>query len=489
VNAALFIIIATIAGALVLGLLARRGIRMDIEQWSVGGRSFGPVFMFVLMAGEVFTTFTFLGGGGYAYAHGVAALYMVAYTALGFMLSYWLLPPIWRIGRAHGLLTQADFFRVRYDSTPLALLVAAVGLVSMVPYLVLQFKGLGIIVQATSYGLLSPALSVWIGAGVMCVYVVVSGMHGSAWTATVKDVMVLAVVAFLGLYMPWHYYGGIGPMFARLARERPEMLVLSPTGYSPAWFCSTILVSGLGLYMWPHTFGSALSAHAARSFRVNAALMPLYTLVMILAMMVGFAAIDQVPGLTGGQIDMALLRLSIQTFPSWFVGLIGAAGLLAAIVPGSMMLIATATLVANNIFGVLCARNDPARVGWIARAMVPVITLVAVWFTLDGSISIVNLLIMGYSFVTQLFPALLASLSPRRIATTAGAAGGICAGVGVVMATVITHSSMATLFPALPAWARDINTGCLALGLNVLIMLAVSQVSLLRRPALRSSGQ
>ncbi|MDT8870355.1 hypothetical protein RAA17_01855 [Komagataeibacter rhaeticus] len=60
-NAALFIIIATIAGALVLGLLARRGIRMDIEQWSVGGRSFGPVFMFVLMAGEVFTTFTFLG--------------------------------------------------------------------------------------------------------------------------------------------------------------------------------------------------------------------------------------------------------------------------------------------------------------------------------------------------------------------------------------------------------------------------------------------
>ncbi|MCJ8355580.1 sodium:solute symporter family transporter, partial [Novacetimonas hansenii] len=152
---------------------------------------------------------------------------MVAYTALGFVLSYWLLPPVWRIGRRHGLLTQADFFRVRYDSKPLALLVAVVGLVSMIPYLVLQLKGLGIIVQATSYGLLSPSLSVWIGASVMCVYVVVSGMHGSAWTATVKDVLVLGIVAFLGLYMPWHYYGGMGAMFDRIGQMRPDLLTLS----------------------------------------------------------------------------------------------------------------------------------------------------------------------------------------------------------------------------------------------------------------------
>lgn len=476
-NVALLIIMGTIAGALALGLMARRGIRMDLEQWSVGGRSFGPVFMFVLMAGEVFTTFTFLGGGGYAYAHGVAALYMVAYTALGFVLSYWLLPPVWRIGRRHGLLTQADFFRVRYDSKPLALLVAVVGLVSMIPYLVLQLKGLGIIVQATSYGLLSPSLSVWIGASVMCVYVVVSGMHGSAWTATVKDVLVLGIVAFLGLYMPWHYYGGMGAMFDRIGQMRPDLLTLSTSGFSPSWYCSTIIISGLGIYMWPHTFGSALSAHAARSFRLNAVLMPLYTLVMILAMIVGFAAIGQVPGLTGGQIDMALLRLSIQTFPQWFVGLIGAAGLLTAIVPGSMMLIATATLVANNIYAMVFVPRDRARVGRMARMMVPVVTLVAVWFALDSSISIVGLLIMGYSFVTQLFPSLVASLPARRIVSTAGAGAGICVGVTVVMITVLTHATMATMFPALPAWIRDINIGSLALGLNIITMLAVSRLS------------
>ena len=40
-NAALIIIAATLLGVLSLGLLARRGMNMDLEQWTVGGRSFG----------------------------------------------------------------------------------------------------------------------------------------------------------------------------------------------------------------------------------------------------------------------------------------------------------------------------------------------------------------------------------------------------------------------------------------------------------------
>jgi SSS family solute:Na+ symporter len=59
---ALIIIAATIVGVLCLGLVARRGQEMDLEQWTVGGRGFGTILVFVLMAGEIYTTFTFLGG-------------------------------------------------------------------------------------------------------------------------------------------------------------------------------------------------------------------------------------------------------------------------------------------------------------------------------------------------------------------------------------------------------------------------------------------
>lgn len=65
-NVALVIIFAFLALALLLGILARRGQDMDLEQWTVGGRGFGTVFVFLLLAGEIYTTFTFLGGSGWA---------------------------------------------------------------------------------------------------------------------------------------------------------------------------------------------------------------------------------------------------------------------------------------------------------------------------------------------------------------------------------------------------------------------------------------
>ena len=81
-NAALIIIAATILGVLCLGLLARRGRDMDLEQWTVGGRGFGTILVFVLMAGEIYTTFTFLGGSGYAYGHGGPVFYILSYGCL-----------------------------------------------------------------------------------------------------------------------------------------------------------------------------------------------------------------------------------------------------------------------------------------------------------------------------------------------------------------------------------------------------------------------
>ena len=65
-NGALPFIAAAAVLALVLGFLASRGKDMNLEQWTVGGRGFGAIFVFLLLAGEIYTTFTFIGGSGYA---------------------------------------------------------------------------------------------------------------------------------------------------------------------------------------------------------------------------------------------------------------------------------------------------------------------------------------------------------------------------------------------------------------------------------------
>jgi SSS family solute:Na+ symporter len=477
VNAALLIIFATIAGVLLLGLRAQRGKDMDLEQWTVGGRGFGTILVFVLMAGEIYTTFTFLGGSGFAYGHGAPAFYILSYGCLAYVLSYWLLPPIWRYAKQHRLIAQPDFFARKYNSPALGVLVAVVGIVALVPYLVLQLKGLGIIVDAAAYGAISPTAAIWIGAAVVTAYVMVSGVHGSAWTAVVKDTAILAVVLFLGIYLPLHYYGGYGAMFSEIQAAKPNFLALPAQGESLAWFDSTVLLTALGFYMWPHTFGSLFTAKEERAFRRNAALLPLYQIILLFVFFVGFAAILKVPGLKGSEIDLSLLRLSVQTFDPWFVGVIGAAGVLTAIVPGSMILMASATLLANNIFRYVRPQVTDATVSRTAKLLVPVVALVSVIFTLQGGTTIVALLLMGYSFVTQLFPSLVASLLPHNPVTKEGAFAGICAGVATVALTTMTHTTMTMLFPALPEALRDLNIGIVALVLNLVTLAIVSAVT------------
>ena len=213
-TAALALIALAALAALALGLVARGGRDMDLEQWAVGGRGFGWILVFLLLAGEIYTTFTFLGASGFSYGLGAPVYYILAYGSLAYVIAYFLLPLVWSYGRQHGLHSQPDFFVHKYASPSLGVLVSIVDLVALIPYLVLQLTGLGIIVTAAGYGAIPKDAAIWIGAAIVTVYVMMSGIRGSAYTAVVKDILILGVVLFLGIYLPSHLYGGIGPMLS-----------------------------------------------------------------------------------------------------------------------------------------------------------------------------------------------------------------------------------------------------------------------------------
>lgn len=473
-HTAIFIMLGFLILSVFLGIQAKKGKDMSMEQWAVGGRGFGSLFVFLLMAGEGYSTFTLLGASGWAYSKGAASYYVLCYTALAYVISYWLLPPIWRYAKEHNLVSQSDFFVSKYKSPVLGILVGIVGVVAMIPYLVLQFKGLGIIVSETSYGLISPNVAICIAMIFLTIYVTASGIHGSAWISVIKDILILAVVVFLGVYLPLHYYGGIQPMFEAVSMVKSDFLTFPDQGLSVSWFISTVLLAVLGLYMWPFGFGPIFSAKSEKVFRTNAAIMPLYTLMLLFAFFVGFAAILQIPDLKGAEGDLALLRLSIKTFDPWLVGLIGAAGLLATLVPGSLMLMAAATILTKNVYQVLVPSTKEENIGKIAKLFVPVVAIICLIFALQDGNSLSILLLTGYSFVTQLFPAMFASLFRNSFVTKQGAFIGIIMGVATVMYATITKTTMATLFPAWPQWIQDLNIGVIALAFNVISMTIAS---------------
>ena len=305
----------------------------------------------------------------------------------------------------------------------------------------------------------------------------ISGIHGAAWTAIIKDISIVMIVVFLGIYLPYHYYGGIQPMFEAVQAAKPTHLTIPDKGQSLSWFISTVILSVVCFYMGPGSFAAALSAKSEKVFRRNTIIMPLYTLLLVFAFLVGYTAVMQVPGLKGTEGDLSLLRLSIQTFDPWFIGVIGGVGLLTALVPTSVTLLTAGTLFAKNIYQPLVRSSSETHLANAAKLSVPVIALISLYFVLNGGDALYALLLMSFSLITQLSPSLLWSLLPNNPVNKYGAAWGILFGVATVAYFTITKTSIATLFPGLPQMVQDLNIGFVALFVNLLVGLLISVVT------------
>jgi len=467
VNPALFIILAVIVLSSFLGVYAGRRMKMNLENWAVGGRRFGVILIWLLMAGEIYTTFTFLGASGWAYSRGAPTFYILIYGALAYTLSFFILPPIWKAGKAYGLHTQPDFFIKRYQSRWLGVLVAAIGIFSIIPYLQLQLTGLGLIVEEASNKAISSDWAIAISFVLSCAFVYTSGIKGVAWVSIVKDIMMIAAVGIVGIGVPLIYFGGFGKMFRTLIEQRPNFLAFpgGTTNMDVLWVMSTALLSGLGFYMWPHAFASAFSAKSAKTIKRNAVIMPLYQIPVLLVFMVGFTALLVIPGLKKG--DMAFLALVNKTYPSWFMGFVGAAGAVTAMVPSAILVLFASTLLAKNIYQAgLNPRAKEERVMTLSRFMVLVIMVIALVFAIFFPNELVNLLILGYDGVSQFFPGVVLGLFWKRV-TRVGVFSGIASGALIVSFLIISGRD-----PFL-----GMNAGFVALALNALLTVVVSLMS------------
>jgi SSS family solute:Na+ symporter len=457
---ALTTIFLIVGSGVVIGFIAGASRKMDLEQWTVGGRGFGAVLMYLLMAGEVYTTFSFLGASGWAYSRGGPTLYILAYLTLAYVVGFYLLPPLWEIGREHGLQTLSDYFALRYGNKYLSVFVCIVGVVFLVPYVQLQLTGLGIIVSVASFDAIGRTPAMIVSIVLLCAFVFASGIRAVAWVSVLKDALMVFAAVSIGVGVPYINFGGVGAMFDALIHAHPTHLTMpgATNNLGHAWFISTVVLTSLGFNMWPHAFGTTFTAKSADTLRRNAVVMPLYTLTLAFVFFTGFTAVLVVPGLSNG--DLALLTVVRRSFPAWFLGIVGGAGALTAMVPASIFLLTAATLFAKNIYRPLVApeMTDDA-VARLARAMVIVLGAMSLYLAIYSSTTLVSILLLGYAGVTQFFPGVVLGLFWRRTKTAAVFTGLI---TGVACATFLTLSGRDPFY--------GINAGFVALCLNFLVV-------------------
>lgn len=465
---ALLIILLTIVISAALGIYAGSRVKMNLENWTVGGRRFGVILLWLLMAGEIYTTFTFLGASGWAYSRGAPTFYILIYGTLAYTVSFFILPAVWKAGKRYGLHTQPDFFIHRYESRWLGVLVAAIGVLCILPYLQLQLTGLGLIVEVASEGAIGSKPAILISFVLTCLFVYTSGLRGTAWVSIIKDIMMILAVGIVGIGVPHIYFGGFGQMFRALMEKHPGHLIFpgASSNMDTLWVMSTVLLTGLGFYMWPHVFGSVFSAKSEETIKRNATIMPFYQIPILLVLMVGFTALLVIPGLKNG--DMAFLELVRVTYPSWFLGFVGAAGAVTAMVPSSVLVLFAATLLAKNVYKTGFAPHiSETMVLRLSRILVLIIMILALILAFYYPQALVNLLLIGYNGVSQFFPGVVFGLFWKKV-TRLAVVCGLITGLGLVAALVFSGHD-----PFL-----GMNAGFVALVVNTIITVIISLINL-----------
>lgn len=450
-------LVVTLVGIVLIaavGFLGRRGAITDVSDWAVGGRRFGALTMWFLQAGEVFTTFTFLAMAGLAFAGGAAALYALPYIPLAYIGLYFLGPVLWRRARERGHVTQADFLADHFGSRGFGVLVAVLGVVFLLPYLQLQITGLGLAVQVATGQKTSGTLSMVVAFALTVAFVLWAGIRGVASTSYLKDALMLVVLIVLVAVVPAAVNGGIGPTFERVLASQPQLLTIHAGKYDAGYFISSTVASTLGvLFMTlPHSWPALLSAGSERAVRRNYAYLPIYSVCLVLPMIIGFVAFTALP--RGTSSNGALLTIAGQVFPSWFVGVVVVATAATAMVPAAGLIIGMSSLVARNVVRTTTPRGQTL----VNQASVVGLTGLALMLAIVRPDLLANLLLLTYSGLDQLIPALVLALFAKRWAGLWPVLAGLVVGEAVVIGL--------TFGP----YTGTVNEGLIALVPNLLVV-------------------
>ena len=426
----LLIIIVFLGIVLYLGIPRRSAETRTVSDHVIAGRSLGLWPIFFIGVAEFYSAGTFLGFPGWAYGYGAVVLFSLVAIALSSMMSFWLGPKVWRVGKKLGLMTQAQFLSGRFQSRLLGATAAIVAVLALIANLTLQMIGAGYIFEVSTQGQVPYWLGSLVAFAVVAIYVVLGGLRSISRVAIFKGIFMLSVLVAIAVVVVTQYFNGLEDMYRTLARTKPDHLVLSETDtvFGYAFWSSSILVSFLGIHMGPYLFINFYSAQQPSLIRKQAIIAPIYALAVYAVLIIGFAGVLVKPGLV--EVDTIMIVMILEIAPPWLVGLLCAGGLSAAMVSGSAMSLAAASTVGNDLVRPYIKMQEQALKRTIQCLILVVIAVTyALSISKPATITYISLIALGIG--VQFLPLVLGAFYFRRC-TGWGALAGLTVGIATL---------------------------------------------------------
>jgi SSS family solute:Na+ symporter len=458
---ALVVFLVLFALVTVMGFVAARWRRGDLDtlhEWGLGGRRFGTLISWFLLGGDLYTAYTFVAVPALIYGAGAIGFFAVPYTIIIYPILFTVFPRLWRVCKRNGYLTAPEFVRGRFDSRALSLAVAVTGILATMPYIALQLVGMQVVLAALGL----QGSGIWADIPLFLAFIVLaaftytSGLRAPAIIAVVKDLLIYATVIAAAIVIPLQL-GGWDKIFAAVPAAKltlPAPGVGSLGSYSA--YATLALGSALALFLYPHSMTGILAASSGRVIKRNAALLPAYSLVLGLLALLGFMAIaygvakdpQYASGFAQYKGNFAVPALILKAFPGWFVGIAFAAIAIGALVPASIMSIATANIFTRDIYKAFLKPNaTDLQESRMAKLISLIVKLGALAFILGlPATAAIQFQLLGGIWIIQTLPAIFCGLSRMRLRAGALLAGWAC---GMIVGTAMAASTnfKSAIFP------------------------------------------
>ncbi|MEO6504623.1 MAG: sodium:solute symporter [Terrimesophilobacter sp.] len=475
-----------------------RGLK-SLDEWGLGGRSFGNWITWFLLGGDLYTAYTFIAVPAAMYGTGsVTGFFAVPYTVVLYPIVFLLMARLWSVSHRHGYVTPADFVKGRYGSKPLSVAIAVTGILATMPYIALQLVGIKAVLSVLGLGSgenwFMADLPLIIAFAVLAAYTYTAGLRAPATIAVVKDLLIYLAIVVAIIWLPQHL-GGWGAIFdsaeTKMAAVNPATqkavgsIIPGATSFNAYW--TLALGSAMALFMYPHTITGVLATKSRNTIRRNAVVLPLYTVMLGFLALLGYVAIKAgtIPVGVDGKINPQLIvpQLFLDNFPAWFAGVALAAIAVGALVPAAIMSIAASNLFTRNIYRDLFRPNaTPAQEANVSKVTSLVVKFGALIFVLimDQSAAI-NMQLLGGIWILQTFPSIVAGLYTRWFHKTAlliGWAVGIGYGTWAAWNVVnpVTHAHFGGSIAAIPFTDIPIYIAITAFVINAIVAVVLTVV-------------
>lgn len=397
---------------LALGALSHKLFRRTGEDYFVASRTINWFILLMTLFGTNMTAFSILGASGEAYHRGIGVFALMASSSAIVVPCVFLFigTRLWRLGKRFGYVTQVQYFRDRWDSDGLGLLLFIMFVLLLIPYLLIGVMGGGGTLATLTEGQIPP----WIGGLLICVvvlcYVTYGGMRGTAWVNTFQT-LVFMLLGGITFFVITHRMGGLSTAISKV----DPGLLMQATHIKPLELL-TYLCIPLCVGMFPHIFSHFLTAKDVGTFRYAIIFYPLcIAIVWIPSVLLGILGNVDIPGLAGSQANNVLIQMIHLHAPGVLAGFLGA-GVFAAIMSSlDSQSLAIGSMFTHDIVGHYRreAFSDRQRV-WVGRLFVSGVLCVTYLISLVATPSIFRLAIWSFTGFVGLFPIVVAALFWRR---------------------------------------------------------------------------